>query len=123
VKIAAPTATPKLEKTPAPETEENEAEKDESEPEESILDREIIGKAKTKKPANIRVKPASGAKLVRQLSKGIELMVLEKYQDEDDNIWYEVCTESGRTQGFVRDYLLNFSEIDQEREALTYGKE
>lgn len=126
VKIAEPTATPKMEETPAPETEGNEAEKDESEPEEpeeSILDREIIGKAKTKKPANIRVKPASGAKLVRQLSKGIELMVLEKYQDEDGNIWYEVCTESGRTQGFARDYLLNFSEIDQEREALTYGKE
>lgn len=126
VKIAAPTATPKQDKTPASEVEEDETEKGEAEPEkqeESILDREIIGKAKTKKPANIRVKPASGAKLVRQLSKGIELMVLEKYQDEDGNIWYEVCTESGRTQGFARDYLLQLSDVDPDREALTYSRE
>ncbi|MBR5561358.1 MAG: SH3 domain-containing protein [Clostridia bacterium] len=121
VKIAAPTATPKAEATAKPEAEEKEEAP--AEKKEDILDREIIGKAKTKKPANIRVKPASGAKLVRQLSKGVELMVLEKYQDAEGNIWYEVCTESGRTQGFVRDYLLNFSEIDKNREALTYGKE
>lgn len=123
VKIAAPTVTPKEEATPKPEADEKEeAQAEEKEPED-ILDREIIGKAKTKKPANIRVKPASGAKLVRQLSKGVELMVLEKYQDAEGNIWYEVCTESGKTQGFARDYLLNFSEIDKNREALTYGKE
>ena len=129
VKIAVPTATPKVEETPEPEQQEKEpaqktedAEETEKEPE-GILDREIIGKAKTKKPANVRVKPVSGAKLVRQLSKGVELMVLEKYQDADGNIWYEVCTESGRTQGFARDYLLDFSQIDKDREALTYGME
>lgn len=127
VNIPIPTATPKPEETPAatpevtPEPEQKEAEPEEKE--ENILDREIIGKAKTKKPANVRVKPVAGAKLVRQLSKGIELMVLEKYQDQNGDIWYEVCTESGRTQGFARDYLLNFSEIDEMREAKTYGEE
>ena len=60
----------------------------------------------TKRAANIRVKPAASGKLVRQLSKGNALMILEKYQDEEGNIWYEVSTESGKTYGFVRDYLI-----------------
>ena len=131
VSIPIPTATPAPEGTPEPtavpeEDQQDTAEQNDDEPEakeESILDREIIGKAKTKKPANVRVKPVAGAKLVRQLSKGIELMVLEKYRDQAGDIWYEVCTESGRTQGFARDYLLNFSEIDENREAKTYGEE
>lgn len=125
VKLTIPTATPKPENSPTPITESEEPEKADAasgDEEESILDREIIGKAKTKREANVRVKPVSGAKLVRQLSKGVELMVLEKYQDEKENIWYEVTTESGRTHGFVRDYLLNFSEIDRDREAKTYGE-
>lgn len=125
VKLTIPTATPKPEDSPTPITESEEPEKADAaseDEEESILDREIIGKAKTKREANVRVKPVSGAKLVRQLSKGVELMILEKYQDAKENIWYEVTTESGRTHGFVRDYLLNFSEIDRDREAKTYGE-
>ena len=69
------------------------------------------------------MKPASGGKLVRQLSKNIELLILEKYQDKDQNIWYEVSTETGKTHGFVRDYLLNISEIDETREAKDYEAE
>ena len=88
-----------------------------------MLDREVIGKAKTKREANVRVRPEAGAKLVRQLSRGVQLMILEKYQDEDTNIWYEVSMETGKTYGFVRDYLLNISEIDKNREAKTYTEE
>ncbi|MBR4038865.1 MAG: SH3 domain-containing protein, partial [Clostridia bacterium] len=129
------TATPKVTSTPkaTAEPEENEENEDETQQdsdaagddkkEEDILDREIIGKAKTNRPANVRVKPQSGAKLVRQLSKGIDLMILEKYEDKDGNIWYEVSTESGNTHGFVRDYLLKFSEIDKEREPKVYEAE
>lgn len=127
--IPKPTATPKATAAPKenikPEETDDEAEvsadKDNQNKEESILDREIIGKAKTNRPANVRVKPQNGAKLVRQLSQGIELMILEKYEDKDGNIWYEVSTESGNTHGFARDYLLKISEIDKSREAKTYG--
>jgi len=119
-----PTEEPEEEKTEPEETEKaEEAEETEQPEEESILDRDIIGKAKTKKEANVRVKPVSNGKLVRQLSKGVKLLILEKYQDEKSQIWYEVSTESGNTHGFVRDYLLNITEIDQEREARTYEKE
>lgn len=127
VELILPTATPKPETTPEPEkaTEEPaakpEAEAEEKE-EESILDREIIGKGKTKRAANVRVKPAASGKLVRQLSKGNALLILEKYQDAEGNIWYEVSTESGKTHGFVRDYLLENVEIDEAREAKTYGE-
>lgn len=116
--IDMPTATPKATDTPAPEQTEKSGEAEQQD--EDILDREVIGKAKTKREANVRTKPVSGAKLVRQLSAGVDLMILEKYQDAKGNIWYEVCTESGRTTGFVRDYLLNFSQIDKNREAKTY---
>ena len=86
----------------------------------ALLDREIIGKATTNREANVREKPASGAKLVRQLSKGVKLMILEKYADKDGAIWYEVSTETGKTYGFVRDYVVNVTEIDKTREARTY---
>ena len=136
VELIMPTPTPKPVKVEAekPETAGEDEAEDESDAEvkneaedekkeDSILDREVIGKAKTKKEANVRVKPVSGGKLVRQLSKGVELLILEKYQDDKKQIWYEVSTESGRTSGFVRDYLLNISEIDESREAKTYGAE
>jgi len=124
VELLLPTPTPKPTATPKTESGEEEQTEPETEPkEENILDREVIGKAKTKKEANVRRKPVSGAKLVRQLSKGVDLMILEKYQDKDKNIWYEVSTKTGNTHGFVRDYLLNISEIDQEREAKIYEVE
>lgn len=119
-----PAATPQAEKATAEpaaeETAEDKAEDKDEEKEEDILDREIIGRGKTNRAANVRVKPVDGAKLVRQLSKGNELLILEKYQDDKSHIWYEVSTESGRTYGFVRDYLLDIEEIDKAREAKTY---
>lgn len=127
VELELPTATPKPESTPAPQEEASEAEEpvqeQTAEPkEESVLDREVIGKAKTNRAANVRTKPVNGAKLVRQLSKGNALMILEVYQDADGNLWYEVSTESGRTHGFVRDYVVTVSEIDKSREAKTYAE-
>lgn len=122
VELLLPTPTPKPTAAPKEESESEAEEETETQPkEENILDREVIGKAETKKEANVRVKPVSGAKLVRQLSKGVKLMILEKYEDQNGNIWYEVSTESGNTHGFVRDYLLKISEIDKTREAQTYG--
>ena len=125
VELVMPTATPAPEATPVPERATAEPTAAPEEPaeekkEESVLDREIIGKGVTKRAANIRVKPAASGKLVRQLSKGNALMILEKYQDEEGNIWYEVSTESGKTYGFVRDYLLEKVEIDEAREAKIY---
>ena len=127
VTLLLPTATPKVTATPKPTaTPKAEAEEEprKSEPEqENILDREVIGKAKTNRAANVRTKPINGAKLVRQLSKGVPVMILEKYEDQEGNIWYEVSTESGNTHGFARAYLLDISEIDKTREAKTYGAE
>ena len=101
--------------TPAPEGEEKAEES-------SILDREVIGKAKTNRAANVRSKPDSGAKLVRQLSKRIDLLILDQYQDAKGNIWYEVSTETGKTHGFVRDYLLDVTQIDKAIGPKTYGE-
>ncbi|MGN0997856.1 MAG: SH3 domain-containing protein [Candidatus Ventricola sp.] len=103
-----PTATPKAEETAVVP---------------DVLDREIIGKANTNRAANVRVTPSAGSKLVRQLSKGIELMILEIVQDADGHVWYEVSTESGKTHGFVRDYVLDVKEIDRTREAKPYAEE
>ena len=68
--------------------------------------------------------PGKKVFILDSLSTGPEMqLILEKYQDDKKQIWYEVSTESGRTSGFVRDYLLNISEIDESREAKTYGAE
>ena len=110
-----PTATPKV--TAAP--------KEEAEPDavEAAPEREIIGKAKTNRAANVREAPSAGAKLVRQLSQGNALNIFARYQDEKGQIWYEVATESGKTQGFVRDYVVNVLELDKSAETLTYEVE
>jgi len=124
---AAPTATPKAKATPEAEDEaeedvsaEDEAEKEEQE---NILDREVIGRAKTNRTANVRVKPASGAKLVRQLNKGNWLHILAVYEDKSGAIWYEVSTESGKTSGFVRDYVVELHELNEGVEAKAYEAE
>ena len=83
----------------------------------------MIGKAKTNRAANVRVAPTAGAKLVRQLSEGNVLNVYARYKDEKDQIWYEVATESGKTQGYVRDYVVNILELDKNAETLTYEAE
>lgn len=89
----------------------------------SLLEREVIGRAVTNREANVRVKPASSGKLVRQLSKGVELMILAKYEDDAGAIWYEVTTTTGKTYGFVRDYVVNVLKLDKNAETLTYPDE
>lgn len=127
VELDVPKPTAAAEATPAPEdksAQEPEAAADsDAQKEESVLDREVIGRAKTNRDANVRTKPVSGAKLVRQLTKGNELMILDKYEDAKKNIWYEVATESGRTHGFVRDYVIDIFSIDKSVEAKTYTNE
>lgn len=86
----------------------------------SLLDREVVGRAKTNRDANVRMKPVAGAKLIRQLTKGNEVLILEKYVDAKNNIWYEVATESGKTHGFVRDYVIDILSMDQTVEAKSY---
>ncbi len=123
VEIEKPTATPKVTATPKAEQEDAPVVPENEPKEENILDREVIGKAKTNRAANVRVKPVAGGKLVRQLSQGVELLILEKYEDKSENIWYEVSTQTGNTHGFVRDYVIKITEIDKDREAKTYGEE
>ena len=77
----------------------------------------------TNREANVRVKPASSGKLVRQLSKGVELMILAKYEDDAGAIWSEVTTTTGKTYGFVRDYVVNVLKLDKNAETLTYPDE
>ncbi len=60
---------------------------------------------------------------LRQLSKGVDVLVLAKYEDADGAIWYEVSTESGKTHGFARDYVLNVLTLDKAAETLTYTEE
>ena len=71
----------------------------------------------------MRVEPSASASLVRQLSQGNALSIFARYQDEKGQIWYEVATESGKTQGFVRDYVVNVLELDKSAETLTYEAE
>jgi len=127
VELILPTATPKAEKTPAPEeadeTSSDEGTAETEEKEESILDRDVIGRAKTNRAANVRVKPQSNAKLVRQLNKGNWLHILAVYEDKSGAIWYEVATESGKTSGFVRDYVVALHELDENAEVKTYEAE
>ena len=128
VELILPTATPKAEPTPAAADDEAEEEtpvdeEEKEEKQESILDREVIGRAKTNRAANVRVKPASGAKLVRQLNKGNWLHILAVYEDKSGAIWYEVATESGKTSGFVRDYVVELHELNEGVEAKAYEAE
>ena len=112
---AAPTAVP----TKEPEAKQ-EAEKAEAAESADESETNAIGKAKTNRDANIRVTPDSGAKLVRQLTKGNVLNIFGKYEDAKGQIWYEVATESGKTKGFVRDYVVNVLNIEKGIEAKKY---
>ena len=125
VELILPTATPKHEKTP--DAAEADAEEGGSasveEKEESILDRDVVGRAKTNRSANVRMEPASNGKVVRQLSKGNWLHILAVYLDDSNATWYEVATESGKTHGFVRDYVVNLHELDENVEPKLYGEQ
>ena len=87
---------------------------------EDLLDREVVGKVTTNRAANVREKPSSTAKVVRQLSQGNKLNVLGRYEGTNGEIWYEVVTTSGKTYGFVRDYVVYVTEMDKNLETQTY---
>ncbi len=75
--------------------------------------RPVIGTAHTnREPANVREKPASNGAVVRQLSKNVNLQIYGVYE-VDEKIWYEVATESGFTHGFVRDYVITITQMDE----------
>ncbi|MDO5378394.1 MAG: SH3 domain-containing protein, partial [Clostridia bacterium] len=88
-------------------------------PANDILNREVFGKAKTNRAANVRSEPKAGSTVVRQLSKGVSLHILDMYQTGEET-WYEVATETGKTYGFVRDYVIDVTQIDAGLTAKTY---
>ena len=89
---------------------------------ESLQDREVIGKATTNRAANVREEPLANAKIVRQLGNGMELQILAKYAGVNEETWYEVVTASGKTYGFVRDYVVYVTKLDKNAPTLTYEK-
>ena len=50
----------------------------------------------------------------------MELQILAKYAGVKEETWYEVVTESGKTYGFVRDYVINVTKLDKNAPTLTY---
>ena len=86
----------------------------------SLLDRDVIGHAVTNRAANVREKPLSNASIVRQLGNGTKLRILAKYAGVKEETWYEVVTESGKTYGFVRDYVINVTRLEKDVPVLTY---
>ena len=86
----------------------------------SLLDRDVIGHAITNRAANVREKPLSNASIVRQLGNGTKLRILAKYAGLKEETWYEVVTESGKTYGFVRDYVINVTRLEKDVPVLTY---
>lgn len=88
----------------------------------TAAEQKVVGTAKTNRAANVRKTPEQGGKLVRQLSKGVPLNILGKYLDAQGHIWYQVSTESGNTNGFTRDYVLDIVTIDKDIEAQTYSE-
>lgn len=89
---------------------------------ENLQDREVIGKATTNRAANVREEPLTNAKVVRQLGNGMELQILAKYAGVKEETWYEVITASGKTYGFVRDYVVYVTKLDKNAPTLTYEK-
>ena len=79
---------------------------------EEIQDRDIIGHAMTNRASNVRATPTSNGKLVRQLSRGIDISIVGIFSNNGD-IWYEIVTPSGKTHGFVRDYVLDVISMDR----------
>ena len=78
---------------------------------EEIQDRDIIGRAVTNRASNVRATPTSNGQLVRQLSRGIDINIVGVFSNNGE-VWYEIVTQSGKTHGFVRDYVLNISLLD-----------
>ncbi|MED9822807.1 MAG: SH3 domain-containing protein [Christensenellales bacterium] len=74
--------------------------------------KDAVGTAKTNRDANVRKEPKSNAKVVRQLSEGVKVHIMGKYEDTHGQVWYEVSTESGNTSGYMRDYVLDSVKLD-----------
>ena len=89
---------------------------------EDLQDREVIGKAMTNRAANVREEPLANATVVRQLGNGMELQILAKYAGVKEETWYEVVTASGKTHGFVRDYVVYVTKFDKNAPTMTYEK-
>ena len=87
-----------------------------------LQDREVIGKATTNRAANVREEPLANATVIRQLGNGMELQILAKYAGVKEETWYEVVTASGKTHGFVRDYVVYVTKLDKNAPTLTYEK-
>lgn len=84
------------------------------------VENSAVGTAKTNRAANVRKTPTSDGKLVRQISEGVKVYILGRYQDAHKQIWYQISTESGNTMGFMRDYVLDNVKLDAGVETLTY---
>ncbi len=109
---------------PSEKEQPKEEQKEPEKQEEDLLDRDVIGKAVTNRNANIREKPVANAKVVRQLAKGRDLRILDKIEGKKKEIWYEVVSETGKTHGFARDYVIDIEEIQKDLPAKPYdGKE
>ncbi|MBQ8092653.1 MAG: SH3 domain-containing protein [Clostridia bacterium] len=80
---------------------------------EDLADRDIIGRAVTNRAANIRSTPTANGKLVRQLSRGVEVNIVGIFTNSGDK-WYEIATPSGKTHGFVRDYVLDVNTLNND---------
>ena len=114
VEIAKPTPTPAPTEDPAKVEARVSAVED-------VLNREVVGKALTNRSANVRVAPLSNADVAIQLKKNTEVMILDMYQD-GKAVWYEVAAEKGTVYGFVRDYVIDVSELNEGIEAKKYVK-
>lgn len=109
-------ASEKKEDEEKPQDEQKEPDKQEAD----LLDRDVIGKAVTNRSANIREKPVSNAKVIRQLAKGRDLRILDKLEGKKKEIWYEVVSETGKTHGFARDYVIDVTELPKDLPAKPY---
>ena len=112
VTIAKPTPTPKPTEDPVKVEARVSAVED-------VLNREVVGKALTNRSANVRIAPLTNADVAIQLKKNTEVMILDKYQD-GKTVWYEIAAEKGAVYGFVRDYVIDVSELNEGIEAKTY---
>ena len=89
---------------------------------ESAVEKASVGTARTNRQANVRKAPDSGAGVVRQISKNVKLHILGKYQDDHNQVWYQISTETGNTTGFMRDYVLDSVKLDDGVETQTYSE-
>ena len=71
-----------------------------------INGRTIIGYAITNDYATVRETPNSTGKIVRQLSPGNNIYIVDV-----EDTWYEIYSKSGNTHGFVIEDVLDLTEM------------